>query len=791
MAILPKPNHTEVPVLVGRRSTRLSVAVPILVNGTDATGNPFKEHTFTLNVNKHGGEIAVNHLLVPDAEISIENISIGRKGRARVVQRRERRTPNSPYEVSVELLDPENIWGVRFPPSDWDKESPPKFIKSTSEKPVTGKEDVSTPAPVKAAPEAAAAMGAPSAETVTPIEVRHEAAERNELPMAADSRPSPNGAEKSDEPAPKETPASAIPSEPTAPAQPEAASQEPRTAAPPPAAERSSAQADAGGLDEKIASAHSAERRLEELVNRLDSASTRLESVLSEARTDMKAEMEGERAEAKEAARQATQSTLEEFTARLRSEFETSSKELLAETGRRLQEEVSAAVAAYAKQAKTHLSKLTQESGPELEAKQKTAVSLAKEQIAGAAQAAAAEFDAKLKTSAGETAHAAEAEFKASLEKSAAGQVNQFAELLRARTESVLEGTGSLIEKVRQQMQEESAPAQARFRAACQSEADRASSRIAKQLEESSESVRKTGDEANAALWESSKSIKHDLTFKAEKLRKQLADLAGAAEEGFRNYTEVQLKGAREEIRESVRSLAAKSAQEFSEQLQKSADGILESNAPQLQRQAEDAVDLCKGTLETAAQELVQKSRGRLATLALESVEAFSSEARAATEQFTLQLQGTLQEYVAQSAQQVASNLRQAGEAEQQAILSRIEAQGREAGQRVITEIKSRAEGAAKEAADAVYKQIGMATVVLKDWGDQAAARLEAQLNNSLDTIERRVQEFTGAALAAHRAQTEEATREMRRRLEQAARILSAESAEPAPKDPASKEPKS
>ncbi len=791
MAILPKPNHTEVPVLVGRRSTRLSVAVPILVNGTDATGNPFKEHTFTLNVNKHGGEIAVNHLLVPDAEISIENISLGRKGLARVVQRRERRTPNSPYEVSVELLDPENIWGLRFPPSDWEKEPAPKFVKSTSEKAVASTAAGSTPAPVKAAPEGLAAEGAPSAETVTPMEVRHEAAERNEPPMAADSPPSPNGAKKSDEPAPEKAPDSASPSEPTAPAQPEAASQEPRTAAPPPAAERSSAHADAAGLDEKIASAHSAEKRLEELENRLDSASTRLESLVGEARearTNMKAEMEGDRAAAKEAARQATQSTLEEFTARLRSEFETSSKELLAETGQRLQEEVSAAVAAYAKQAKTHLSKLTQESGPELEAKQKTAVSLAKEQIAGAAQAAAAEFDAKLKTSAGETARVAEAEFKASLEKSAAGQVNQFAESLRARTESVLEGTGSLIEKVRQEMQEESAAAQARFRAACQSEADRASSRIAKQLEESSESVRKTGDEANAALWESSKSIKHDLTFKAEKLRKQLADLAGAAEEGFRNYTEVQLKGAREEIRESVRSLAAKSAQEFSEQLQKSADGILESNAPQLHRQAEDAVDLCKGTLETATQELVQETRGRLATLALESVEAFSSEARAATEQFTLQLQGTLQEYVAQGAQQVASNLRQAGEAEQQAMLSRIEAQGRAAGQRVITEIKSRAEGAAKEAADAVYKQIGMATVVLKDWGDQAAARLEAQLKNSLDTFERRVQEFTGAALAAHRAQTEEATHEIRRRLEQAARILSAE---PAPKDPAANEPKS
>jgi hypothetical protein len=771
MAILPRQNHDDVPVLVGRRSTRLSVAVPVLVSGTDATGNPFKEHTFTLNVNKHGAEIAVNHLLVPDAKISIENISIGRKGLARVVQRRERRTPNSPYEVSVELLDPENIWGVRFPPSDWDKESAPQSTKSTSEKTFAGGEDASTPAPANAEPEGEAVESAPSAETVTPVEDRHQAREKEETPMAADPPPSPNEAETPKKPAPGEAPASASPSEPAAPAQPEAAS-----------------------LDEKMASARKAEKRLEELVNRFESASTRIESLLSEAREaqrSLKSETEGDRPEAEEAAHQVAQSTLEEFSTRLRSEFETSSKELLTQTGQRLQEEVSAAVAAYAKQAGAHLSRLTKESGPEMEAKQKTAVSAAKEQIADAAQAAAAEFDAKLRGSAQETARAAESGFKASLEKSAAEQVNQFVDSLRARTETVLQGAGSLIEKVRQQAQEETTAAQVRFRAACQSEADQASARIAKQVEESSESVRKTGDEANAGLWEASKSIKHDLTFKAEKLRKQLADLAGTAEEGFRNYTEVQLSGAREEIRESVRSLAAKSAQEFSEQLQKSADEILESNAPQLQRQAEDAVELCKGTLETATQELVQQTRGRLATMALESVAAFSSEARTATEQFTRQLQGTLQEYLAQSAQQVASGLRQVGEAEQRTILSRIEAQSREAGERMINEIKSRAEGAAKEASDSVYKQIGLATVVLKDWGDQAAARLEAQFKNSLDTFERRVQEFTGTALAAHRRQTEEATREMRRRLEQAARLLGVESPEPAPKDPTSNKPKS
>ena len=116
--MLPSHDPAAIPVLVRRRSTRLSTAVPLSLIGKDPTGSGFQEHTFTLSVNKHGAEIATSHLLSPDSEIVIENHTLSRRSRARVVRRREKRSANSPYEVCVELLDPQNIWGVRFPPPD-------------------------------------------------------------------------------------------------------------------------------------------------------------------------------------------------------------------------------------------------------------------------------------------------------------------------------------------------------------------------------------------------------------------------------------------------------------------------------------------------------------------------------------------------------------------------------------------------------------------------------------------------------------------------------------------------
>ena len=120
--MLPTPNEPEVPGVVGRRSARLSIIVPITVHGTDSAGQSFKENTWTISVNKHGGRIATFHRLAVDDQVLIENPLLGRSARGRVNRICEKRFAEDPFEVCVELLEAQNVWGVRLPPEDWAKE---------------------------------------------------------------------------------------------------------------------------------------------------------------------------------------------------------------------------------------------------------------------------------------------------------------------------------------------------------------------------------------------------------------------------------------------------------------------------------------------------------------------------------------------------------------------------------------------------------------------------------------------------------------------------------------------
>jgi hypothetical protein len=805
MAMGPKHDHAEVPVLVGRRSTRLSVALPITVVGTDAAGQEFREKTFTLNVNKHGAEIATSRALAANTEITIENSTLGRSGRARVVQRRERRTPNSPYEVSLELLDPENIWGVRFPPADWEKDSPSKAANHSAAAEIQ-------PAPVTPEPDKSEIRADSPAPLPTTTNGQERQAAATAAPANVKAEPSSATAKAEVQPI-EETavemsaPKLAVTPEPEAAAQ-ETSSppQQPETASVPTSVSQPPASTpEVANLEEKTQAAREAEARLQAMINRLDETSARLEKLLSklgDARGNLQSEIDRARADIQQAGQQSAQTAVEEFLGKLGGDWETTAARLLEDTQRRLQDDVSAAVTAFGKEAGAHLARLTQESGPELEAKQKQAVNLAKEQIAHAAEAAASEFSERLGQSAEEVSASLRSEIKASLEKSIADSTDLLAHSLREQAENLLTSEASPIPRLRQQMEEESARTGATFTEACAQEAERAAAAIKEEIVKAVTSVSNAAADANAGLWESSKAIKHDLTFKGEKVRSHLAEISSTSEEGFKNYTQVLVKGAQEEVQESFRTIAARSAQEFSDQIQKNAEAALESFGPQLQRQAEDAVDLCRGSLESAAREALAETQIHTTGLSRDALEAFSKEIRALTEQFQGNLRSSVQDRLAAGAQEMQSHLRKVGEEELRAARNRIQTEAKASGERAVAEIrerilqskqegeraiaetKQRTEAAAQQASDAVYKQVGVATVVLKDWGDQAAARLEAQFKESMAAFEKQAQELANRSLEASRLQVEATTDETRRRLEQASRILRGEPADAGQKDP-------
>jgi len=105
-----------------RRSTRLTISIPITVSGHDAHGRVFTEETQTICVNRHGGRFLLRHAVRMQDPLSVVNPKLGCTAEAAVSWLGERRSPEEPLEVAVSLVKPQNIWGIEFPPEDW-KES--------------------------------------------------------------------------------------------------------------------------------------------------------------------------------------------------------------------------------------------------------------------------------------------------------------------------------------------------------------------------------------------------------------------------------------------------------------------------------------------------------------------------------------------------------------------------------------------------------------------------------------------------------------------------------------------
>ena len=106
----------------GRRSTRLTISIPVVISGVGRDGKSFSERVRTVDVNKHGGKIATSRPLAVGTQVLIENPSAGKGAKARVVRLDETHSPEGLHYVALELLEAQNIWGIAFPPDDWSSE---------------------------------------------------------------------------------------------------------------------------------------------------------------------------------------------------------------------------------------------------------------------------------------------------------------------------------------------------------------------------------------------------------------------------------------------------------------------------------------------------------------------------------------------------------------------------------------------------------------------------------------------------------------------------------------------
>jgi hypothetical protein len=106
-----------------RRSTRLVRAVPIIIVGTDALGQPFRESTSTMMVDCYGCKFQSRNYAPKHSTVTVEIFHAPgwdrRVVHGKVVWVQRPRTHRENYQIAIALEVPGNVWGVSPPPHDW------------------------------------------------------------------------------------------------------------------------------------------------------------------------------------------------------------------------------------------------------------------------------------------------------------------------------------------------------------------------------------------------------------------------------------------------------------------------------------------------------------------------------------------------------------------------------------------------------------------------------------------------------------------------------------------------
>ncbi len=101
-----------------RRSQRVFLTVPVVVEGKTPQGEKFVEETSTLAVNAHGGLVALAHTVDAKQPITLIHRGTGKQQTCKVAY--SGTAQRGKTEVGLEFSTPSpKFWQIDFPPSDW------------------------------------------------------------------------------------------------------------------------------------------------------------------------------------------------------------------------------------------------------------------------------------------------------------------------------------------------------------------------------------------------------------------------------------------------------------------------------------------------------------------------------------------------------------------------------------------------------------------------------------------------------------------------------------------------
>lgn len=101
-----------------RRSTRILLRIPIIINTVRGQNESAWESVETITVSKHGGMVRARETYTVGDSLEIHIREKGRSARARVAWTSSRVSPKG-LELGFEILDDQAFWEINFPPDRW------------------------------------------------------------------------------------------------------------------------------------------------------------------------------------------------------------------------------------------------------------------------------------------------------------------------------------------------------------------------------------------------------------------------------------------------------------------------------------------------------------------------------------------------------------------------------------------------------------------------------------------------------------------------------------------------
>src|SRR5271157_1488212 len=103
-----------------RRSTRMEFITTVLLSGKDAGGTPFREFTQTSIVNLHGCKVRTSYRIMVGMLVTVECPKAGTSGKGVCVRVWDPQPGVAGHDIAIQLIKPQNLWGVPNPPPDWE-----------------------------------------------------------------------------------------------------------------------------------------------------------------------------------------------------------------------------------------------------------------------------------------------------------------------------------------------------------------------------------------------------------------------------------------------------------------------------------------------------------------------------------------------------------------------------------------------------------------------------------------------------------------------------------------------